>query len=123
MGKTPTTRWAGAGGRPSGRPGPWAGPPKRSCSLPKGKTRESRTHHAHRRRHTDEGRPYMATHESFHPTRRHFLQGAGAVTAALALSPRRPASAQAASRIVLGTWGGDYSKLLTKNVEAHLAPR
>ena len=65
----------------------------------------------------------MATHESFHPTRRHFLQGAGAVTAALALSPRRPASAQAASRIVLGTWGGDYSKLLTKNVEAHLAPR
>jgi putative spermidine/putrescine transport system substrate-binding protein len=65
----------------------------------------------------------MATPE-FSPTRRRFLQ-ATAATATLALSPLgRPGHAQTGSKIVLGTWGGDYSKLLTKNVEApHLTPR
>lgn len=34
------------------------------------------------------------------------------------------AHAQAGSKVILGTWGGDYSKLLTKNVETpHLTPR
>jgi putative spermidine/putrescine transport system substrate-binding protein len=47
-------------------------------------------------------------------TRRRLVQGAGA--AALAGLAARPARAQA-GRMVLGTWGGDYSKLLTQNVE------
>ena len=66
----------------------------------------------------------MATRDFASPTRRHVLQGAAA-TAILALSPLgRPAHAQAGSKVVLGTWGGDYSKLLTKNVETpHLTGR
>ena len=65
----------------------------------------------------------MATHESLNLTRRHLLQGAGAAMLALP-SWGRLAHAQAASKMVLGTWGGDYSKLLTKNVETpHLAAR
>ena len=65
----------------------------------------------------------MATHRTHDTARRRFLQGAGALTATLALAPPRPARAQAASKMVLGTWGGDYSKLLSKNVEPHLAAR
>ena len=65
----------------------------------------------------------MRIDEPATPNRRQFLQGAGAAALALASLPR-PARAQAPSKVVLGTWGGDYSKLLTKNVETpHLAAR
>ena len=47
--------------------------------------------------------------------RRSFLAGAAA-TAGLAALPGR-ASAAACSQVVVGTWGGDYQRLLTANVE------
>jgi putative spermidine/putrescine transport system substrate-binding protein len=52
-------------------------------------------------------------------TRRRFVQGAGALAGAAALGGlgAGPARAQAGGKMVLGTWGGDYSKLLTQNVE------
>jgi hypothetical protein len=49
-------------------------------------------------------------------SRRHVLKGA----AALAATARRPAdgaAAQAKGKIVIGTWGGDYARLLNKNIE------
>ncbi|MGB9366081.1 MAG: extracellular solute-binding protein [Xanthobacteraceae bacterium] len=46
-------------------------------------------------------------------SRRHALGlGLGAVAAPALLRP-----AQASGRVVVGTWGGDYARLLTKNVE------
>lgn len=52
--------------------------------------------------------------------RRGLLGGAAALAAGAAL----PAHAQDNKRIVVGTWGGDYSKLLAKNIETPLlAPR
>ncbi len=47
--------------------------------------------------------------------RRDLLKGAGA--AALATGLGSPALAQAAGKVVIGTWGGDYARLLTKNIE------
>ena len=47
--------------------------------------------------------------------RRDLLKGAGA--AALATGLGSPALAQAAGKVVVGTWGGDYARLLTKNIE------
>lgn len=47
--------------------------------------------------------------------RRDLLKGAGA--AALAAATGMPAFAQSGGRVVVGTWGGDYARLLTKNVE------
>jgi putative spermidine/putrescine transport system substrate-binding protein len=47
--------------------------------------------------------------------RRDLLKGAGA--AALAAGLGTPALAQAAGKVVIGTWGGDYARLLTKNIE------
>jgi len=45
-------------------------------------------------------------------------------TAALAASAALPAAAQDNKRIVVGTWGGDYSRLLAKNIETPLlAPK
>ncbi len=41
--------------------------------------------------------------------------GAGAVALAPGLSG--PAQAQAGGKVVVGTWGGDYARLLTKNIE------
>jgi putative spermidine/putrescine transport system substrate-binding protein len=51
-------------------------------------------------------------------TRRRFVQGAGALAGAATLGGlgAGPARAQG-GKMVLGTWGGDYSKLLTQNVE------
>src|SRR5215475_12091664 len=49
-------------------------------------------------------------------SRREILLGAAALAGAASL-PRR-ASAQAKGRIVVGTWGGDYARLLNKNIEA-----
>ena len=48
--------------------------------------------------------------------RRTALGGAAALAASAAL----PAGAQDNKRIVIGTWGGDYSRLLTKNIDAPL---
>lgn len=52
-------------------------------------------------------------------TRRQALKGAGALAGAAALSGAglAPAWSQSNKKIVLGTWGGDYSRLLAKNVE------
>src|ERR1700722_2726046 len=49
-------------------------------------------------------------------SRRKFLLGAAALAGTAALP--RMASAQAKGRIVVGTWGGDYARLLNKNIEA-----
>ena len=51
-------------------------------------------------------------------SRREVLLGAAALTGAASLA--RVASAQAKGRIVVGTWGGDYARLLNKNIEAPL---
>ncbi|MCA0420385.1 MAG: twin-arginine translocation signal domain-containing protein, partial [Proteobacteria bacterium] len=47
--------------------------------------------------------------------RRDLLKGVGA--AALATATGMPAFAQSGGRVVVGTWGGDYARLLTKNIE------
>ncbi len=44
-------------------------------------------------------------------------------TAALAGSAALPALAEDNKRIIIGTWGGDYSRLLTKNIDALLTPK
>ncbi len=46
-------------------------------------------------------------------TRRHALAGLGAV----AMPALITSEARAAGRVVVGTWGGDYARLLAKNVE------
>ena len=51
-------------------------------------------------------------------SRREVLLGAAALAGAATLP--RPAAAQAKGRIVVGTWGGDYSRLLDKNIETPL---
>lgn len=52
--------------------------------------------------------------------RRHLLAGGAVLAAGAAL----PAHAQDNKRIVVGTWGGDYSRLLAKNIETPLlAPK
>ena len=53
---------------------------------------------------------------SFMINRRAALGGAAALAAGAAL----PARAQDNKRIVVGTWGGDYSRLLAKNIETPL---
>ena len=52
--------------------------------------------------------------------RRRVLLGAGALAGASALGWSGAADAQAKGRIVVGTWGGDYARLLTKNIEQPL---
>src|SRR5438477_12207791 len=51
-------------------------------------------------------------------SRRELLLGAAALAGTASLP--RMASAQAKGRIVVGTWGGDYARLLNKNIEAPL---
>jgi putative spermidine/putrescine transport system substrate-binding protein len=48
-------------------------------------------------------------------SRRRLLQGASALTAAATLP--FGADAQAKGKVVVGTWGGDYARLLNKNIE------
>jgi len=50
-------------------------------------------------------------------SRRHLLQGTVALAGASALSLPRSAAAQAKGKVVVGTWGGDYARLLNKNIE------
>ena len=54
--------------------------------------------------------------QRFTLTRRTALAGSAALAAGAAL----PAVAQDNKRIVVGTWGGDYSRLLAKNIETPL---
>ena len=50
--------------------------------------------------------------------RRDVLKGLAAGTAASALGS--PALAKSGGKVVVGTWGGDYARLLTKNIEEPL---
>jgi putative spermidine/putrescine transport system substrate-binding protein len=56
----------------------------------------------------------MAMSVPLRPSRRALLKGAAAVAAA---GGARRARAAAKGQIVVGTWGGDYARLLTKNIE------
>ena len=49
-------------------------------------------------------------------SRRHFLQSSAVLAGSNVLGPLG-AAAQAHGKIVLGIWGGDYARLLNKNVE------
>ncbi|MGF1611988.1 MAG: PotD/PotF family extracellular solute-binding protein [Kiloniellales bacterium] len=50
-------------------------------------------------------------------SRRNVLKGAAAVAGTVALGHARRAQAASKGTIVVGTWGGDYARLLTKNIE------
>ena len=50
-------------------------------------------------------------------TRRRLLKATGALAGVSAMGGFTPAWAQSGGRVVLGTWGGDYSKLLAKNID------
>ena len=53
--------------------------------------------------------------------RRTALGGAAALaTGTLAAGVAFPAAAQDNKKVIVGTWGGDYSRLLTKNIETPL---
>lgn len=51
------------------------------------------------------------------PTRRAILAGSAAAGGLALAGLSRDAVAQSKGKIVVGTWGGDYARLLTKNVE------
>ena len=53
-------------------------------------------------------------------SRRDVLRGTAALAGAGALGSLVPAWAQSSKKVVLGTWGGDYSQLLTKNISKPL---
>ena len=53
-------------------------------------------------------------------TRRRLIKAAGALAGVAAMGGGSPARAQSGGRVVLGTWGGDYSKLLSKNIDTPL---
>lgn len=50
-------------------------------------------------------------------SRRRLMQGAGGLVAATTLTSPWVARAQSKGRIVVGTWGGDYARLLDKNID------
>jgi len=50
-------------------------------------------------------------------SRRHLLQGTAAVAGVSAAGLPIGAHAQAKGKVVVGTWGGDYARLLNKNIE------
>ena len=58
--------------------------------------------------------------KKFSVTRRHVLQGAAAIAGTAALGSSGRAFAQDKGKIVIGTWGGDYARLLNKNIEQPL---
>ena len=61
----------------------------------------------------------MDKYDSF-TTRRRLLKATGALAGASAFGGISPLWAQSGGRVVLGTWGGDYSKLLAKNIDTPL---
>jgi putative spermidine/putrescine transport system substrate-binding protein len=50
-------------------------------------------------------------------SRRTLMQGAAAIAGTAALGRAGDALAQSKGKIVVGTWGGDYARLLNKNIE------
>jgi putative spermidine/putrescine transport system substrate-binding protein len=50
-------------------------------------------------------------------SRRHVLKGAAALAATGLAGLPTGAAAQAKGKIVIGTWGGDYARLLNKNID------
>src|SRR3546814_11273517 len=56
--------------------------------------------------------------QAFGISRRSVMRGAAAVAGAAALGNAGGALAQSKGRIVVGTWGGDYARLLNKNIGA-----
>jgi putative spermidine/putrescine transport system substrate-binding protein len=57
--------------------------------------------------------------QDFEISRRHLMQGAAAL-AGTAVTGAGGALAQSKGRIVVGTWGGDYARLLRKNIDEPL---
>jgi putative spermidine/putrescine transport system substrate-binding protein len=55
--------------------------------------------------------------EGFEISRRGLMQGAAALAGTAALGRSGAALAQSKGRVVVGTWGGDYARLLNKNIE------
>jgi putative spermidine/putrescine transport system substrate-binding protein len=53
-------------------------------------------------------------------SRRRWMKSAGALAGVAAMGGWAPARAQSGGRVVVGTWGGDYSKLLAKNIDTPL---
>ncbi len=53
-------------------------------------------------------------------SRRRFLQAAAGVAGTVALGAPSRARAQSKGKIVVGTWGGDYARLLNKDIEQTL---
>src|SRR5690242_14520540 len=56
----------------------------------------------------------------FEVSRRGLIRGAAALAGTAALGSPRGALAQAKGKIVVGTWGGDYARLLNKNIDQPL---
>lgn len=59
----------------------------------------------------------MTMSKRFALSRRRLLEGAAAVAGASAAGLATPVLAQSKGKIVVGTWGGDYAKLLDKNID------
>jgi len=59
----------------------------------------------------------MSKRKSPYISRRHLLQGSAAIAGASAVGLSRGAMAQSKGKVVVGTWGGDYARLLNKNIE------
>jgi putative spermidine/putrescine transport system substrate-binding protein len=53
-------------------------------------------------------------------SRRHWMRNAGVMAGATAFGYWPQAQAQANKRVVIGTWGGDYARLLNKHIDAPL---
>lgn len=53
-------------------------------------------------------------------TRRRWLKATSALAGVSAMGSLAPAWGQAGGKVVVGTWGGDYSKLLSKNIDTPL---
>src|SRR5688572_1742046 len=56
----------------------------------------------------------------FDLSRRSVMQGAAALAGTAAFAGAGDALAQSKGRIVVGTWGGDYARLLNKNIDQPL---
>lgn len=62
----------------------------------------------------------MSEERKFEISRRSLVRGAAALAGTAALARGGAAFAQSKGKIVVGTWGGDYARLLNKNIEQPL---
>lgn len=62
----------------------------------------------------------MNEERKFEISRRSLMRGAAALAGTAALARGGEAFAQSKGKIVVGTWGGDYARLLNKNIEQPL---